>query len=150
MNIKLLRKIQKAILKYPNHFDMDNWFMDTNMEDDNDDIIKLVNLNGGTCEKMITPRAKSCGTTACIAGWALHYNKVKLEDFEGNIDFVRSTTEKTAARELGLDEEQSKRLFFESYWPREFRYLESFESKEDTAFRAAARIDHFIATGGEE
>ncbi len=109
MNIKLLEKIKLAIRAYPNQFDMSNWF------DKNE-----------------------CGTTACIAGWAVALNKnLPLNQAED----ACIACEREAMKALGLTFDEGQRLFYLGKWPPQFVY----DSRN-----AVARIEHFIQTNGAE
>lgn len=125
MNVALLKKIKARILAKPNAFRMDRW---------------------------------SCGTAHCIAGWACVLNGVKpTKLYVGAAD--RSVTpdgtyvETRAADLLGLESADlggnAERLFYEYEWPARFR-SDPTVGRKLKAKRAAARIDHFIATGGAE
>lgn len=76
-----------------------------------------------------------CGTTRCIGGWACLL-------FPKEVDRYFS---ESASRILGLDHLQREKLFYQDEWPPEFR-----DPKIDPAKIAAARIEHFISTNGEE
>lgn len=141
MNLKLLRKVQKAILAEPEHFDMDSWFRGCGVGD-------------------------TCGTAACISGHALvcayvakrknkslalavrHFSKLEERgvDTDDYVDF------ETMGRDaLNLTPDQANRLFFTGEWP--IKYMEAYEQAETAACRAKAasqRIDHFIETKGRE
>lgn len=120
MNVELLEKIKAEILKRPAQFYMGSW-------------------SSGNLKDL----DHSCGTTACIAGWAC---------FLGN-DFSLEFIPHRARRLLELDSDQGGRLFHVSYWPDGFAqaYNEAQWGDDDEAARiAAARIDHFIATNGAE
>lgn len=146
MNVKLLREIQDGVRLYPNQVGMEFWFFDAeNLAKENQD---LVEENNNTCEEILN----NCGTTACIAGWALYLRRVPLERFElkedddeGDVDF-----EQTGRRVLGLTQAQADRLFFLKNWPSKFiaRYKDGAESLRGEA--VADRIEHFIRTYGAE
>lgn len=84
-----------------------------------------------------------CGTACCIAGWACVL---------GGVTRTRAIYTADTARELlGLNFEDSQRLFFPDGWPKQFTPEEDdFEYNVITAEQAANRIDHFIATEGRE
>lgn len=147
MNVRLLRRIQKQILKEPKQFDIDTWFA-------------------------IDSHAPNCGTTACIAGWAIALSKkqtplVAAKSIRKN--FGRPSIlllswsqakdiEPKARRALELTPAQAERLFHIGGWPDEFvnRHHENRDHEDDyhwvkhKATVAADRIDHFIATKGAE
>lgn len=138
MNVELLQQIKAHILADPDAFRMDTW---------------------------------SCGTAHCIAGWALILTNDPVvnpnaEPWEQRTLCERDPGEK-AAEILGIsteddgDEDQddfyddttseAKRLFHVNQWPDDFesRY-ELSDSRIARAITAAERIDHFIATNGQE
>lgn len=138
-NISLLRKIQKAILKYPNQFNMGWWFQE--------------------CDSQGDPAGR-CGTAACIAGWAVALSR----QFNGKkLNVVKNKTwdaSEKAAELLKIPVERiwppggsvfgsSKHpLFFTEQWPVRFRrqYKNAISAKE-AAKAASDRIDYFIKTG---
>lgn len=134
MNIKLLRKIQKAILKEPRQFDMDRWYS-------------------------FASSVPNCKTTACIAGWAIACDrKVKpllaARTFDG--EFGVNTHSITysgkpgdvAAQLLGIDLDQREKLFQVGNWPRKYyiayQRADTYKQRARIAFN---RIGHFIKTG---
>lgn len=129
LNVKLLRRIQKHILEEPRRLDMGNW--------------KRTNMDG--------LHAPPCGTTACIAGWALTLSGKPLPQFD-NIA-------RDAARLIGVhhtqiqygncDEDcQAGRLFLRLEWPEPFAsdYGKTMNPGKRAKI-AAARIEHLISTG---
>lgn len=132
MNIQLLLQVKEQILKEPLQFRMENWFSDVS--------------------PFFIP---NCGTTACIGGWAVAILKqitpreAALEN--GVTDFSRNAAARYA---LLLTEAQAERLFYRTSWPDRFRddYLWARHNQDMTkaAQVAAERIDHFIATNGNE
>lgn len=139
MNTELLLEVKGKILANPDAFNMSSW---------------------GNPEPSL-----SCGTTGCIAGWAVILNQPTLpktkkawvtwwgkheDDIEGE-----------GAEALELDDYDT--LFYSSYWPEPFHSqytaiertgLLSSPDKEAVhnarvklAQIAAARIDHLIETG---
>lgn len=83
MNIRLLRRIQKAILKYPDNFNMSVW---------------------GDLHDHGTSKP-SCGTCGCIAGWACFLSGI-------NIDIISSRTVISKAQYLlKISREQNWILF---------------------------------------
>lgn len=98
-----------------------------------------------------------CGTVACIAGWAV----IEHDRARGKSGSIRVTQKYAdgvlsfgakAAEVLGLDEQQAGRLFYTGNWPERFydEYYEFAPGSLGRAKVAAERLDHFIATGGEE
>lgn len=132
MNVKLLQKVKRAILKAPTQFEMAWWFQ------------------ASLAYKCWRRKIRGCGTAACIAGWVLHVS--------GRSKTVQATAEKTfntmdkASGLLKLaDDMEASRLFGLRYWPSQFRA--GYESSACPAKRAriaAARINHFIKTKGRE
>lgn len=130
MNTKLLLEIKQDILEHPKRFRMDKF---------------VVAIDS------IAP----CGTAACIAGFAVIRNQERW--WRGWAKTGRKLINKgenvqiLAGQLLGLDEEQEERLFFTEYWPDKFREAYGMaETREHSAEIAAQRIDHFIATKGQE
>jgi hypothetical protein len=141
INVRMLRRIEKAILAKPEKFDMRDYLRPVEMTHEQwsryflkPDVFEL------------------CKTTACIAGWAdLLTNK------QSHIFDVSSR----AADILGLIPDQSMRLFYlstqtsdEKHWPKEFErpYRRAIRAKKwaDAAKIAVERIEHFIKTRGAE
>lgn len=137
MNVKRLRKIQKQILAEPDQFCMAEW-LDSNP-------------------------ASSCGTTACIAGWACwlfdpqyrkKYREIEklrqkneiipdsaITDLEWEYDYREH-----AKDILSIDDDQlAETLFFVNDWTTNFRnlYIAANTSK-GKAFVASNYIDYFI------
>jgi hypothetical protein len=125
MNIELLQRVKKAILDNPEHFSMDYWYQYI----DENGHVTLENYTVGVAEGLT-----ECGTKACIAGWAVFLGR---DDSTGVYDIGLY-----AQNILDLTNDQARRLFHMDRWPKQF-WLDDTET-------AAARIDHFIATGGRE
>jgi hypothetical protein len=127
MNVRLLRRIQRQILKEPKQFWMDAYFCDC-----------------------ISWQIPNCGTTACIAGWAtaLGKNKNPRQAWLTGVD-----ARQYGEHKLKITNVQASKLFFTDAWPRKYRtaYLKALMAKRlaDSARIAAKRIDHFINTKGE-
>lgn len=134
MNIKLLRKIQRAIRKEPRQFDMDSWFE-------------------------FDKRTPNCGTTACIAGWA-----IALSSKKNPLDAAKSIRKRfgrgmrvlsskqaygitaKVLKVLKIDMRQGDSLFYASYWPLNFpERFRNARTPEEKAEIACERIDAFIA-----
>lgn len=133
-NVALLRKIQKAILKYPDQFNMAWWFQKKDSKG---------NLAG------------RCGTAACIAGWAVTLARVKnierAKPFRKQLAYQRVIWDLPgdASNLLGLQtESETNGLFCTSSWPAKFRKRYDHATTAKQAARAASdRISHFIKTG---
>jgi len=131
MNVRLLREIAKVIQEKPRQFNMRFWHLDKKN--------KLFSWSDGIkadalCE-LPEDRRIACTTTHCIAGWA----QVLSPDRKCKVK-----AEKDARRLLELTPKQAYRLFYADNWPKGFGHWKS------TAKQAAARIEHFIKTAGEE
>jgi len=114
-HVKLLSEIARRIEKNPELFSMRNWF-----------------------------GQGLCGTTACIAGWAitLALGKEKPE-------WIVPTDFKPMAMELlKLNDAQATALFYADRWPYPFndKWFASL-SVNERAQIACDRIRHFIETG---
>lgn len=140
MNTELLLKVKEQILREPRQFDMFTWFS-------------------------YSETIPNCHTTACIAGWAITLGKTKPNPLEAakeiRYNFAvtnmhawgesRDKVYEVALPLLDITEEQAMRLFGEEDWPTNF--YEDYSKATTPRARAevaARRIDHFIATNGEE
>lgn len=130
MNKPLFRKIIKAIRDEPRRFNMGNWII-------TDD------------------REAPCGTTACIAGFAVILSKPKyqwkktaaslLSRYRKSEKFL---FEVEAAKLLRISESQADDLFFVSGWPDRFaRRFNNARNREAEAKVVIARIEHFMKSG---
>ncbi len=128
LNIPLLRKIQKAILKHHKQFQMHWWF---------------------SRENSVRASAGGCGTAACIAGWAVHLNRKgkRVDKTSALIDIHNVQAE--AAKLIGLaSREEQESLFGEGYWPEHFRIKwDNAKTTQAKAKVAASRIEHLIKKG---
>ena len=91
-----------------------------------------------------------CGTTACIAGWALTLAGKRMRKFTNYMNQGRKI--------LGLTQQEARKLFLVDNWPEKFqeRYDSDAESVlssrvpakdiRKNALVAVARIEHFIKT----
>lgn len=142
INIRLLRSIQRAILKEPKQFQMDAWFA-------------TQDTDPSWYDPDMPAKIPNCGTAACIGGWAIALTLKK------NPDKARSYTDRRtmgtfnrAQKVLGLEGNMASRLFIEDNWPDPYkklynRYTEKKQWKR-RAQVAVRRIDHFIKTKGED
>lgn len=151
MNISRFQKLKAVILEFPDQFDTDDWFQ------------KRENV-------------KHCGTSACLAGWAVTlqktrsknpykalcaiFSKEEVNDFDEEgytctvIDNSSTVVENIACEYLGITSTQGKRLFYDLNWPTNFGDEYNFHYRRKKYLAAAevvvARLDHFIATNGGE
>lgn len=150
MNVKLLKRIQRAIKRRPAQFNMDRWFSQH-------------------------PNVPHCGTTACLAGWALTLDARKAHQKASPLKAARQFLESCGERQrtyirvgglynfrmveqgamlLEISKEQAEKLFFVHNWPSNFR--NEYQSNVDFNHQLKAaqivsdRIDHFIKTDGKE
>lgn len=156
LNVKLLRKIQKVILANPSHFHMGNW---SGMKVDH-------RTNIGEFRELASSWKKDglqepCGTTACIAGWAValatdkEIGKAEVNYNYGIDSNIKYISPALLGIEVELDEDGDQidgmveELFYTSNWPLEFQ--EAYEVAKANydypgmAKAASDRIDAFIA-----
>ncbi len=122
MNVELLLKVKEAILEEPSRIDMADWVKA-------DDTVP-------------------CGTVGCIQGWG-----VALQTGLRGWDLVAYFYNPEAYDDaFDLTPGQQNRLFYEHEWP--YAYWDKLRSYRrqtpEYAQVVADRIDHFIATKGEE
>ncbi len=122
MNVRLLRRVQRAILKHPDQFNMRWWF-------------HALDATGRP--------AGGCGTAACIGGWALALSK-KLTPMQASRHDLHSSD---YANLLGLTPDQADRLFIDDEWPAKYQLFQCATVK-GMARLAARRIDWFIKSNG--
>lgn len=129
MNVRLLRRIQKQILKEPRQFEMWGYFP----------------LTLDTTEKI-----PNCGTAACIAGWSICLTE-KINPAVARDKSNRWNVWRRAKKALGIKEMQANSLFYDDNWPDNFKDgFKNSNTARKKARIAAKRIDHFISTNGEE
>lgn len=141
VNVKLFNKVKRAILKYPDQFEMSFWF--TTQLSFDDEPVSDDTANPGRC-----------GTAACMAGWALSlgYKHTSRLNSVMESTYNNGHVGLDAACLLGISYGQRHALFHIGYWPEPFRMDYSFAkpTKAGIAKRAkvaVARIDHFLTTG---
>jgi hypothetical protein len=130
--VQRLRKISAFILKQPKRFNIKEG---------------LVNSYEAVGQLEQPP----CGTACCYAGAGYIIGK-NLRNI--NKLYVQWRTVQEYSQEFlgfGTDWEMRDRLFYEQNWPVFYQqaYTQSKSAKE-RAFVGAARIEHFIATNGDE
>lgn len=127
MNTELLLKVKTAILADPEKFDMESFY----------------DVNADT----------ACGTTACICGHAI-FEAGRIDSLEAGYGREGYSDEDEGGELLGLTNPTARRLFYCKRWPDYFydRYVNARfdEDRSEMAKVAAERIDHFIATEGNE
>jgi hypothetical protein len=154
MNKELLLRVKEAILAHPEHFDMFGFMTGPKFiyESSETVIATIDDLNAG-----------QCGTTACIAGWAV---ALSPKDEVRKAYSHRADIGDVAAFFLGygLDGfDNLMPLFYDDYWPRDLKDRYRAASREENylemAKAAAETIERFIAehepsptpaTGGQE
>lgn len=138
MNVSKLRKVKDHILEEPKRFLMANWIR---FSEKGRRGFTFFTLN----DKKKKREFAKCGTAACLGGWTvlLHRKNMTPEKM------VESDVQSEASRILGLDCEESERLFLQSQWPEQFRTFKDSGSVQDAQI-AADRIEHFIQTNGAE
>lgn len=114
LTIRRLRKVAAAILKEPELYDQGEPFLPD----------------------------PTCGTQACIAGWAVHL-------FDKRFDRNGSLPD-AAARALQIDRSEVGKLYWRSSWPEKLCDQLTGGSALKKARVAARRIEHFIKTDGAE
>ena len=140
MNVELLKKVKQQILEEPNRLSMH-----IEITQDEEEFYDV--LDGYTKEKVDEPNVAlhpPCGTTACIAGWAviLSHPELKPKDVWRNY-----TISSEAAWLLEITYPQMSKLYYTYNWPVQFREAFKTTDIKKRAEVAAARIDHFIETG---
>lgn len=149
MNVKVLRQIQKRLIKQS----QDQKHCRFNMNH----FIQSTPLAFRTTEQPV------CGTQACIAGETLilagkakYSRKLKSYVFpETHGNGIASTEHKTAQKILGLTNEEANRLFYFAGWQNSIGWpndlaaaYQNAESGMESALIGAARIERFIRTEG--
>jgi hypothetical protein len=127
MNIKLLNQIKEAITNEPRQFVMENFFY-------------------------VDEHIPNCGTACCIAGWAIaihnNCNPVTAHSIAAKkLNYYDAQAEEI----LNIPIDLGRSLFYIERWPMQFNYRWRFATDAvERAKIACDRIDHFIATNGEE
>lgn len=143
MNVKLLRQVKRHILEEPKRLQMGIWSASAKRQ-----------VRQGYMEK---DEAPACGTTGCIAGWAVILHKAgSRTDFLKVLRSIRGhdyrhVMQPKAIALLELTEAQADSLFFVGDWPGSFEgdYMNC-KTPKQRARVTAKRIEHFIRTKGEE
>jgi hypothetical protein len=139
MNVKLLRRIQKAILAEPRRLYMEDW---GGLAEEEGDIPK--------------EQHPPCGTVACLAGhadWLTHHRLFMRSAKDGD---EGAKIWGRAKKALELTDVQAERLFFlyegmigDHWWPKKYgdAYLRA-KTPLQRARVAVKRIDEFIRSKG--
>ena len=148
INVKLLKRICRAILHEPRRLDMYGWIYD-------DDIHHM------GCDA-------PCGTAACIGGFAVILSRTRLlankswkkavkscltekpAEYLFGYEFMDEVIACEAQKLLNLTSAQAERLFVSSNWPEKFHIGYSDATHKKQAKVTVARIKHFTETNGEE
>jgi hypothetical protein len=122
LNVKLLKKVKRAMLKHPENTNMSHW---------------VVHEDG----------TAPCGTAGCIAGWVVaeaSIRKLRNIPAERTVSWSLRFQEK-ARKLLRITEHQGDMLFKLDYWPGNLRdrYYGA-RSRKRSAKLIAERIDEFI------
>lgn len=129
MNIRRLRAVQKAVLKHPGHFNMAYFFHDA------PNAVHM-GIHSYYNEEAIV---NNCGTTACIAGWAVaKFGKGS----ESAIALIG--VQAVAIRLLDLTLDQAERLFHQGAWDDAWKQRQKRYVSCDDAKAAVEYIDYFI------
>lgn len=169
--INELRKLEQYMLEEPRRFNLNYWGMhiDPKYYDDSDSfggvawdrICELSDdqIRYSDAADMLKQKPP-CGTMACLAGnYLVMTGAVKPHSYCTNMEVYAftSSTPDIAGHALGLTEYQRHNLFYphESRydgWPKEWQ--DKLDAKTpgtlEYAQVAVDRIEHFIATGGDE
>lgn len=135
LNKKLIRKIIKHIEAEPKRLNMNEWAM-----------------------KDSSRSGPPCGTTACVAGWALLLDKPAAErrkimamdddKFERALFGRTSNILQMGAKKLGIDAGGAWKVFFSDQWPEPFYsdFTNATTKKKRTKI-TIARLEHLMETG---
>jgi hypothetical protein len=135
LNVRLLRRIQKHILKEPRRFFMD-WYYE------HQDNAAEWREKAEEVYEDLSKTPPKCKTAACIAGWACVLTR-KQKQAEKSCDWAG-----IAQRELGLDIFSRSALFLDNEWPDPFSHqYRKAKTPKQRAQIACARIDYLIKTG---
>lgn len=138
MNVKLLRRVQLAILREPKRYAQEVW--------------KKVELKPDVLDNY------ACNTVGCIAGWACAIELGLVDNIEAlnqkTSGFQRSISDR-AQKALNLGYHEQNKLFYAGNWPSFFkRFLNDIETSIRgphwlQAMVAAVRIEVFIWSKGK-
>ena len=144
MNTKLLRKIQKHILEEPKRLFMDSFVDRMERYENSNEFLRATNRD-------FLSEIPPCGTTGCIAGWAVLFELPEEQDDDirrWNLTFFQDT----GARLLDISDKQAEMLFYTQNWPDGLGQKHD-EAKSGSMRRAkitSKRIDLFIKSKGKK
>lgn len=154
-SIKMLCQLQRYILAEPKRFNLSLWGISCDPK-----AYKKLHATDEDA-KVLKKQRPPCGSVGCLAGNVLvmtgkivpsrHFDGKEIYDFP-------ETSPDLAQQRLGLDDEQARRLFYLTRWGFHLGWPDKFARRLDQcspgtkayAKVASDRIDHYIATGGEE
>lgn len=128
-NVDALRAIREMVVKHPEHFVMDTWFREVQVDADGYDDRLDYGLADLTALPTVDDFVLTCGTSACIAGWAMLLYRQELPDHPHESDVIKLLGVRGA-------------LFYEDEWP------ELYQGYEPLAERAALLLED-LADGVE-
>lgn len=132
MNTKLLRRVERHILKEPKRYEQN----------------AVIDVGTPNTESEFNRRYPACGTIACIGGWITVLTTKK--PLKPGTHYLRF---RKMARLLRVTEEQVIRLCEYTWgtgWPEQFlKAYKKAKTPRQKAKVAVRRIEHFIATKGE-
>lgn len=136
MNIRLLRRAEKAMLEEPRRASIGDWVWHSSAIASN------------------KRKAPACGTVGCIYGWGKALTaKLRGEALYNAYigDCFNDGVLASAAAMFELSFHQSQRLCLTSYWPHPFRsrILKTRPQTKAHVKVIVGRIEHFIKTKGE-
>jgi len=160
--VELLRKVQKALREHPGQFDMDRWFYDPTADVDDEPEedawgrIMVEDPNLVPDVPLVKTLTGSCGTTACIGGWAVALAGERVRpglsiqtEAERLIGWVREpSTNEGCSAERWLN---NCPLFHVARWPGTLldRYCGAKDGSAEQAGVACIAIDRWIEAGGD-
>jgi len=140
MNIDLLNKICSSLEQEPKRFHMGEW----------------VSINPESDLNIPFERLAPCGTTACIAGFAVMLDQCDVpadpDNWRKTMTGLNNFSIQDWAKELlQLSENQAAQLFRVTCWPSQFMHkYTSAPNATVSAQVAVERIKHFIKTDGTD
>lgn len=135
LNVAMLRKVKRHILKNPARLRMDSWVKRGQPDE------KIINTSCGYNEPS-TYNIPSCGTVGCIAGWVTLLDAIaKKEEYQDNAISERARAILNENYRFNPFE-----LFYVDYWPEEFaaKYTDEDVTQEERAKIVGEVIDLYI------